>query len=468
MPELPRPRDAVGPPRRRFVGLAAALAGAALLVCLGVVIRLRTAEGTLVVEVEDPGVTVRVDGGELVIDGAGVKEFRVGTGTHTVKALRGETPVLDRVVSVERNGKTIVTVRREPETRRKNVEYEVLSDTLKLGLTGEATAEGPPPTSANPEGDPKGKALLRVLEGHTGTIRSLAFLPDGRRAVSGAWDGEVRIWDVQGQRPPVVLDAKAGGVNRVAASPDGRRVAAAFRSGIAIVWDVTGKTAEVCRLKGHEGAVEAVAFAPDGRRILTGGADGTVRIWNIETGRECGPPGHATGVKSAAFTPDGRRVVTGGEDWIVRIWDSESGKVLHELKDHSGPVLCVAVSADGRLVASAGTDGRVFVRELGTMKLVLKFEGHDVCEGLAFTPDGHRLLTCGQDRMVRTWDLATGREETRFHRSANVVAVAVAHRWPDGDLRRRGQGRVGLAAVRRGEHAGHFPRVPRRPYEHGC
>ena len=110
LPELPRPRDAGGPPRRRFLGLAAALAGAVLLVCLGVVIRLRTAEGTLVVEIEDPDVTVRVDGGELVIDGAGVMEFRVGTGTHTVKALRGETPVLDRVVSVERNGKTLVTV----------------------------------------------------------------------------------------------------------------------------------------------------------------------------------------------------------------------------------------------------------------------------------------------------------------------------------------------------------------------
>ena len=70
--------------------------------------------------------------------------------------------------------------------------------------------------------------------------------------------------------------------------------------------------------------------------------------------------------------------------------------------------------------------------------------------------------------MVRTWDLATGREETRFHRSANVVAVAVA---PDGRTAICG-GEDKVVSVWRltdpADHAGRFPRVRRRPYEHGC
>src|SRR2546428_479553 len=82
--------------------------------------------------------------------------------------------------------------------------------------------------------------------------KSVAFAPDGRRAVSGGSDRVPRLWDL----PTVVLPSLAEKLP-VAAKP--------------------------VRQEGHTGPVTAAVFSPDGLRILTGGQDGTVRMWDVET-----------------------------------------------------------------------------------------------------------------------------------------------------------------------------------------
>ncbi|MFO0958885.1 MAG: protein kinase [Isosphaeraceae bacterium] len=81
----------------------------------GTLIRLFSPEGTLVVEVDDPGVVVSIDGSELVISGAGVQEIRLKPGAHTVQARKAgkSVPVIPELVTVARNGRQIVRVSRE-------------------------------------------------------------------------------------------------------------------------------------------------------------------------------------------------------------------------------------------------------------------------------------------------------------------------------------------------------------------
>jgi WD40 repeat protein len=69
----------------------------------------------------------------------------------------------------------------------------------------------------------------------------VAFDPQGRRIVSGSYDGTVRVWDVDSGR-------------------------------------------ELACLSGHEGEVQSVAFDPRGRRIVSGSWDGTVRVWDVDSG----------------------------------------------------------------------------------------------------------------------------------------------------------------------------------------
>jgi len=79
----------------------------------GTVVRLFTSEGTLVVESEDPDVRITVDGEELTITGAGIKELRVKPGQYTVQAHKGGKVVRQELVTVTRNGKQVVRVSRE-------------------------------------------------------------------------------------------------------------------------------------------------------------------------------------------------------------------------------------------------------------------------------------------------------------------------------------------------------------------
>jgi WD40 repeat protein len=111
-----------------------------------------------------------------------------------------------------------------------------------------------------------------------------------------------------------------------------------------------------------------------------------------------------------AFSPDGSQLAAAGGDAIVRVWDAVTGQQIHRFTGHTGGVLDVAFSSDGRL-ASASRDGTVRVWEAATGRPVATLRGHtDLVVGVAFSPDGGRLASVSQDETVRVWDVATRRE----------------------------------------------------------
>ena len=79
------------------------------------VLRLKTPEGTLVVEADDPDVGIKLDGSELVVTGAGVKELRLSVGKHNVQALKDGKVLRDELVTISRGGRTVLSVLREAE-----------------------------------------------------------------------------------------------------------------------------------------------------------------------------------------------------------------------------------------------------------------------------------------------------------------------------------------------------------------
>ncbi|MCU0514289.1 MAG: protein kinase [Anaerolineae bacterium] len=153
-----------------------------------------------------------------------------------------------------------------------------------------------------------------------------------------------------------------------------------------------------------------VAFAPGTRAVLSG---------------------HTSRVNAVALSPDGRTLASASSDATVRLWHMADGTLLQTLRGHRGDVETVAFSPDGRYVASGAVDFETVIHDTTTGAEVMRFRGHTLpVRSLAFSPDGTRLLTGSSDTLLILWDVATGAQVQRFggHR---VVVTSVAFA-PDG------------------------------------
>src|SRR5262249_46984207 len=129
------------------------------------------------------------------------------------------------------------------------------------------------------------KAVLKG--GPKAGINSLVFARDGKVIVSGGGEwakvGELGVWDVSGEQPPVVHTRDRELIESIALSPDGTRLAVcggqANVPGHMSVCDVSAGLFPVT-LKGHANFVSAAAFAPDGKTLATASWDHTVRLWD--------------------------------------------------------------------------------------------------------------------------------------------------------------------------------------------
>jgi cytochrome c len=159
-------------------------------------------------------------------------------------------------------------------------------------------------------------------------------------------------------------------------------------------------------LEGHQQNVNGVAFMPDGKALVSAGYDLTLRIWPLDGG----PPTIVTlptPLNSVAVAHDGE-IAAGGADGRV-FFVSPAGELRGEVETSGTPIIAVAVSPDGALVAAAGIRGSVAIIERRARSLARTLVGPGLPVWSAvFFPDSGTLLTGGTDRMIRRWNAATG------------------------------------------------------------
>ena len=262
--------------------------------------------------------------------------------------------------------------------------------------------------------------LSRTLEGHEGTVLSVAFSPDGKTLVSGGRDESIRLWDLESGEEVLKVSEEDTAVTALAYSPDGKAMATGSASGMIRLWDLdTGK--EILKWPGEQGVSWSLAFSLDGRTLASAGStDSTVRLWSAVTGEETGRlEGHRDRVLCITLSPDGKTLASGGSDRTVRLWEMDTGQPRGRPLEHDGHVFGLAFASNGRALASACYSS-VRLQSLETPGDPFRFlEGLGTITAIASSPDGMLLAAAIRTRdpdeaSVRLVELATGREIRKF------------------------------------------------------
>jgi guanine nucleotide-binding protein subunit beta-2-like 1 protein len=188
---------------------------------------------------------------------------------------------------------------------------------------------------------------------------------DGMFALSGSWDGTLRLWDLN-----------------------------------------TGFTTR--RFIGHTRDVLSVAFSADNRQIVSGSRDRKINLWNTlgQLKFSITEEGHKEWVSCVRFSPNLTTplIVSAGWDKLVKVWNLTHCKLRTNLIGHTGYVNTVTVSPDGSLCASGGKDGKAMLWDLNEGRHLSTLESGDIIHALVFSPIRYWLCAATASA-IKIWDL---------------------------------------------------------------
>ncbi len=293
---------------------------------------------------------------------------------------------------------------------------------------------------------------------HADRVNSICYNADGTRLASASKDGTVRIWDLGNGRELLayrdhtevvaaevkVNDAAVFRVSAVAFAPKSTLIASAGGNEIHL-WDsTTGKL--VKKYTGHTLTIKGLAFAPDGKTFATGSDDKTVRVWSVETGKETiAFPLHTSRVESVAFSPNGKLVAASDGDGFLSIYKLDATDKKPVLKVQASEptgqgINAVAFTPDGTKLITGGNDAvprlTTSTDPLGVMipgsgVAIMKFPGHSGrVNSVAINPDGTLFATAGSDKTIRIWDAKNGKALRAIQGHLDEIATLAIR--PDG------------------------------------
>ncbi|MCU0475352.1 MAG: TIR domain-containing protein [Anaerolineae bacterium] len=315
---------------------------------------------------------------------------------------------------------------------------------------------------------PEDGEARRMFGGHAGAVLGVAFDSLGERVVSAGADGQVIVWGIDGQPISFIVDAHLTEVTGAQFWPvDEGVIVSAGRDGRIVQWDATsGQNLRVITTATPHLDLD---LSLDGRLAATGGTGGAVMVWELSDGLPTGTsstrpireqqgggandsvqaslplftyPGHATDavVQAVALSPDATQIASAGTDGLVFVWDVllAGSPVLTFDVPNEAELVSLAFSADGRRLLSGGaTDDAAVLRvwDVVESSMVRDFVGHLSRPVVQFLPGEALAVSAGavnrggaqQANVLWVWDVMSGRivQELSGH-TGSITALDVS------------------------------------------
>jgi WD40 repeat protein len=266
---------------------------------------------------------------------------------------------------------------------------------------------------------------------HLDMVQSLAFSSSGDLLASGAFR-EVKLW----QRPRNARRGELAGasdpVSAVAVSPDGKWAATGETNGTIKLWELANHQTKHT-LSGHGGAITGLRFSLDNAKLFSSSKDKTIRAWNIADGGAAGKLDTPAEVNGIALVNDGKEIVSADADNVLRVWPqpmmpppAEAPKPIKELKGHGGPVNAVdSEQSAGKTIVSGSQDGTVRKWNYDNGQQTQQLDGGGPVLAVAIRADGKRIASANGTNAARLFNAENGQliaELKGDHRDRFAVA----------------------------------------------
>jgi len=267
--------------------------------------------------------------------------------------------------------------------------------------------------------------LLKTFEGHTGRVSSVGFSPDSKTIVSSATDGTARLWNVDGtllKTLKVSAKVTASDVNYVNFSPDGKLIGCYSADNVVQLWNLDGT---LFKTISDDRGLNNFAWSPNGQIIATVGFAGyddrvynkVVMLWKQDGTliKSFKVKGDITSTAAQVkFSPDGTIIAWTDGDNTIKLFNTD-GKLLKTLNKESdilkigNNIIDMEFSPDGKIIAASSADRTVRLLEVEKDEytdLLITFLGHKgSVSSVSFSPDGKTIASASQDKTIRLWSM---------------------------------------------------------------
>ena len=260
-----------------------------------------------------------------------------------------------------------------------------------------------------------------VLQGHTDTVTSVHWSPDGTQLVSSARDNTVRIWSIANQQTIATYTEHQAPVLIATWSSDGTLLASGGADQTVRVWTPAGTTQRTFFGLGAD--VSSVVWE-SGTALLAGTLGLGDYILSLNN-KHIRKGSFNAIIHALALSPDGQFLAIAfgdGEIGIINLRKQDQRIILHK---HNGAALSVAWSSDGTLLATGGEDHKAFVLDATTGNTLHVITDHGLVNGVAWDPTGNgRFATACSEGHVRVWNL-----NANTHSLYNAGGAATSVSW---------------------------------------
>ncbi|XP_062108735.1 protein pleiotropic regulatory locus 1 [Humulus lupulus] len=258
----------------------------------------------------------------------------------------------------------------------------------------------------------------RVISGHLGWVRSVAFDPSNTWFCTGSADRTIKIWDVGSGKLKLTLTGHIEQVRGLAVSSKHTYMFSAGDDKQVKCWDLE-QNKVIRSYHGHLSGVYCLALHPTIDILLTGGRDSVCRVWDIRSKMQIyALSGHDNTVCSVFTRPTDPQVVTGSHDSTIKFWDLRNGKTMSTLTHHKKSVRAMAQHPKENCFASASADNiKKFSLPRGEFLHNMLSQQKTIINAMAVNEDGV-MATGGDNGSLWFWDWKSGHN---FQQAQTIV-----------------------------------------------